>query len=85
MNSSKKIVIINNERVSERDNNFFCENIDMKSIPEGLDKNFDVTIIIRKSKNAESHQICINKIATKNCLKLPLKYLLEFYYNILFI
>ena len=36
-----KLVLINNEKVSKKENKFYCENIDMKSIPEGLSKNFE--------------------------------------------
>ena len=33
-----KLFIISNEKISESSNNFFCDNLDMKSIPEGLKK-----------------------------------------------
>ena len=46
----RQLVIINNESVFQNDNDFFCDNIDMKSIPEGLSKNFEVVMISRKSK-----------------------------------
>ena len=62
MNSNKKLVIINNEKVSETENKFYCDNIDMKSIPEGLGDVFKVLFIARKSKEQKSHQIKLNKI-----------------------
>ena len=49
MSTNKKIVIINNEKISNSEKSFFCDNIDMKSIPEGLDKFFFTTLIARKS------------------------------------
>ena len=47
---SKQLVIINNERVFSDKNLFYCDNIDMKSIPEGLNENFEVKLILRKTK-----------------------------------
>ena len=48
--SNKDLVIINNEKISNEKNCFYCDNIDIKSIPEELDKNFKVTLIARDSK-----------------------------------
>ena len=50
MSRSDKLILINNEKVSKKENKFYCQNIDMKSIPEGLSKNFEVFTIVRKSK-----------------------------------
>ena len=36
MNQDKKLVIINNEKIFEKNNSFYCDNVDIKSIPEGL-------------------------------------------------
>ena len=63
MTISKKIVLINNEKVSINEGKFYCENIDMKSIPEGLKENFEISSIFRKSKNKGNHQIQINNIS----------------------
>ena len=30
------LVIISNEKIFKDDDNFFCDNIEMKSLPEGL-------------------------------------------------
>jgi glycosyltransferase involved in cell wall biosynthesis len=46
----KNLVIINNEKILKDENNFFCENIDIKSITEDLGKKFKVTFIARKVK-----------------------------------
>ena len=62
MSTNKKIVIINNEKISNSEKSFFCDNIDMKSIPEGLDKFFFTTLIARKSNITRSHEINIKKI-----------------------
>ena len=52
-----KLVIISNESIFKDDNIFYCDNIDMKSIPEGLKKNFEVLLIGRKSKVKRSHKM----------------------------
>ena len=59
----KKLVLINNEKVYEENNKFYCENIDIKSIPEGLSKNFELHTIVRKSKGKKNHQIRTNNIS----------------------
>ena len=62
MSRRDKLIIINNEKVSKKNNKFYCQNIDMKSIPEGLSKNFEVFTIVRKSKEDLPHQMCVNRI-----------------------
>jgi len=62
MNQFKKLFIINNEKIFKHKNNFYCDNIDIKSIPEELSKNFKVSVIARKSKIKRSHQIKFNEI-----------------------
>ena len=37
MKNKKKLAIISNERTFVKDNEFYCDNVDIKSIPEGLD------------------------------------------------
>ena len=60
--SYNDLVIINNEKISNEKNSFYCDNIDIKSIPENLNKNFDVTVIARNSKIKRSHEISLQKI-----------------------
>ena len=45
----------------KKKNNFYCDNIDIKSIPEGLNKNFEVSMIGRQSKVDRSHKINLIK------------------------
>ena len=45
----KKLFIISNESISHNEK-FYCDNIDLKSTPEGLNKKFDVNLLGRKSK-----------------------------------
>ena len=58
----KKLFIISNESIFENQNKYFCDNLDMKSTPEGLNKNFEINIIARKSKKVRSHEINIKNI-----------------------
>jgi len=62
MSQHKNLVIINNEKVHQKGNSFFCDNIDMKSVPEGLEQTFEVQFIGRKTKINRSHQINLRKI-----------------------
>ena len=64
MNSNKKLVIISNEKVLTNKEKIYCDNIDMKSIPEGLDQNLNSLLIGRKSNIQRSHKINIEKIKT---------------------
>ena len=57
-----QLVIINNEKISSKDNYFYCDNLDMKSLPEGLNNNFKVSMILRKSASDRSHKINLDKI-----------------------
>ena len=53
----KKLFIITNERIYENNGKFFCDNIDSKSTPESLNKNFEVNVISRRSNKKRAHQI----------------------------
>jgi glycosyltransferase involved in cell wall biosynthesis len=48
--SKKDLVIINNEKITKDESNFYCENVDIKSISEDLNENFNVTLVARESK-----------------------------------
>ena len=56
------LAIISNESVFQDDDVFFCDNIDMKSIPDGLSKNFEILMISRKSAVKRFHQINLKKV-----------------------
>ena len=53
----KKICIISNESISDEINNYYCDNLDLKSIPEGLKNIFEVSLVARKSKLKRNHRI----------------------------
>ena len=56
------LIIINNEKINKEKKFSFCENVDMKSIPEELNKSFNVTVIARNSKIKCKHQIDLDNI-----------------------
>ncbi|MDC1096289.1 glycosyltransferase [Pelagibacteraceae bacterium] len=58
----KKLFIISNESIYEIENKYFCDNLDMKSTPEGLGRSFEVNIIARKTKQPRFHKINVDKI-----------------------
>ena len=58
----EKLFIISNESIFNYEKNFFCDNIELKSTPEGLNNSFEVNIIGRKSKKARSHKINVKNI-----------------------
>ena len=57
-----KLFIISNESISHSQNSFFCDNLDMKSTPEGLKERFDISIIARRSKKERTHKINVKNI-----------------------
>ena len=64
--SYNDLVIVNNEKISNEKNFFYCDNIDIKSIPEDLNNNFNVTLIARNSGIRRSHKINLEKIKTSS-------------------
>ena len=62
----KKLFIISNESIYFKDNKFYCDNIDHKTTPEGLNKKFEVNLFGRRSDKNRSHEIKINKIKIFN-------------------
>ena len=62
----KKLFIISNESISLQGGKFYCDNIDLKSTPEGLNKKFEVNLFARKSNKKRAHEIRIKKIKIFN-------------------
>ena len=58
----KKLFIFSNESISVEDEKFYCDNLDLKSTPEGLNRKFEVNLIGRKSKKKRSHEIKLKRI-----------------------
>ena len=49
----KKLFIFSNESISVENEKFYCDNLDLKSTPEGLNRKFEVNLIGRKSKKKD--------------------------------
>ena len=62
----KKLFIFSNESISIDDNKYYCDNLDLKSTPEGLNKKFEVNLFGRKSSKKRSHEIKIKRIKIFN-------------------
>ncbi|MDC0164550.1 glycosyltransferase [Candidatus Pelagibacter bacterium] len=56
-----KLFIFSNEKINLQEGKFFCDNIDLKTTPEGLNKKFEVNLFGRKSNKKKSHEIKIKK------------------------
>ena len=58
----KKLFIITNEKLQEKSGHFFCDNIDIKTTPEGLKNYFDVQLFARESKDPRTHSINLDNV-----------------------
>ena len=74
--NKKKLIVINKEKIFQKENNFFCDNIDMKTIPEELSKNFELSVIATKSEterllkiDCERHELPILEGGIKTILE----------------
>jgi len=52
-----KLIIIDNESIFKDEFFFYCDNIESKTLSEGLKENFDISLIGRKSKKRRSYKI----------------------------
>ena len=62
----KKLFIFSNESIYLDNDKYYCDNLDIKSTPEGLNKKFEVNLFARKSSKKRSHEIKIKKIRIFN-------------------
>ena len=62
----KKLFIFSNESIFTQEGKYFCDNIDLKSSPEGLNKKFEVNLFGRKSLKKRSHEIKLKRIKAFN-------------------
>jgi len=69
MNRSS-LVIINNEKFFKEDGDYYCDNLDLKVLPEGLNDYHEVEYIVRKSNKKGSQKINLKNIkAASNIFK----------------
>lgn len=60
--SINNLVIVENEKIFQGKNKFYCDNIDAKSIPEGINNFRKIYLIARKSKVKRVQQINLSKV-----------------------
>ena len=66
----KDLVIINNEKFFKENGNFYCDNLDLKILPEGLNDYHQVQYIVRSSKKKKDQKINLKDInVAPNILK----------------
>ena len=72
----ENLAIVSNEKTYINNQNYFCDNIDMKSIPEGLNKNYDIELFVRNSKSERSsHKIDLKNIIVSKNIQVNKKYI----------
>ena len=64
--SYKDLIIINNEKVFKENDNFYCDNLDLKVLPEELSDYHQVQYIVRKSSKKGKQKINISNEITVN-------------------
>lgn len=52
-----KLVIITNERFYIKEANFYCDHIAEKTLPDGLNKKFEIKVVGRSTKIKRSHKL----------------------------
>ena len=60
--SYNNLVIINNEKVFKENNNFYCDNLDLKIIPEELNEYYKVQYIVRNSNKKGGQKVNLKNI-----------------------
>ena len=66
----KNLIIINNEKIFKENNSFYCDNLDLKILPEGLNEYHEVQYIVRSSNKKGGQKINLKNIkVASNILK----------------
>ena len=60
--SINNLAIVENEKIFQEKNKFYCDNIDAKSIPEGINNFRKIYLIARKSKAKRVQQINLSQV-----------------------
>ena len=78
MNTNLNLIIIGNERIS-CENGFYSENIDFKTLAEGLKKNFKIKIFARKSLKKKNFLINFSNIILSTNI---ITYLIKIFFSL---
>ena len=66
----KDLIIINNEKIFEENKNFYCDNLDLKILPEDLNNYYKVQYIVRSTDKKKDQKINLDNIKpSSNILK----------------
>ena len=77
--SDKDLIIINNEKIFRDNDEFYCDNLDLKVLPEGLNDYYKVQYIVRSSNKKGDQRINLNNIkVAKNIFKFIFFYVKDF-------
>jgi len=68
MSTSEKLVIITNERIFFDGADYFCDNIDIKTILESLSNKFEIITCCRSSKKTRPVKFSANKVFIVNSI-----------------
>ena len=58
----KDLVIINNEKIFIENDNFYCDNLDLKILPEGLNEYHQVQYVVRSSYKKKDQKINLKNV-----------------------
>jgi len=64
----QKLIILSNEKFYLDKNNFYCDNICEKTLPDGLNESFFIEIIARSTKEKRSHELKSKNLKLFNSL-----------------
>ena len=66
--TDKDLIIINNEKIFKENSNFYCDNLDLKILPEGLNNYYKVQYIVRSSNKKGDQQINLKNVKVASSL-----------------
>ena len=58
----KDLIIINNEKIFEENKNFYCDNLDLKILPEDLNNYYKVQYIVRSTDKKKDQKINLDNV-----------------------
>lgn len=79
--NDNELIVLNNEKVSKDNKNFFSRNYNFKILPEGLNKYFKVKYIVRKSNIRENHRLNLKDVYVASNIFQYIKFVLSTFKN----